>query len=287
MGDYPPFIKESLVAEDELDFWYLLSTINPDLCQQKTSESTPKIESLSGDFVETSTVQEEAKYESKIIKQLYKYSKNVFVLDEEIEIKADIKEYVEKAGFKIYSKQRFLRRAYESIGLNQSKILPELGKEKEDDKEKWSAHIMIINDMVYDHYFKELFCLMKKQIMESLGDKEESFDINILITTIKDFAGKVVGHNKEKINDCISQEKKDHFITAFLLWSIKKPKDFYALPNSSPNLGNGWLEGKALNLLNMDLDDSTLMSIHHIDIDKGKLSLVIESLETMMKEFRN
>mmetsp|Transcript_9552 Transcript_9552/g.9343 ORF Transcript_9552/g.9343 Transcript_9552/m.9343 type:complete len:147 (+) Transcript_9552:544-984(+) len=146
---------------------------------------------------------------------------------------------------------------------------------------------MIINDMVYDHYFKELFCLMKKQIMESLGDKEESFDINILITTIKDFAGKVVGHNKEKINDCISQEKKDHFITAFLLWSIKKPKDFYALPNSSPNLGNGWLEGKALNLLNMDLDDSTLMSIHHIDIDKGKLSLVIESLETMMKEFRN
>mmetsp|Transcript_14112 Transcript_14112/g.12461 ORF Transcript_14112/g.12461 Transcript_14112/m.12461 type:complete len:126 (+) Transcript_14112:687-1064(+) len=120
---------------------------------------------------------------------------------------------------------------------------------------------------------------MRDKVRNNLKAKDD-LNLNVLITTIKDFNGQVVGHSKEKMREGIPEKMKDHFIAAFLVWSTKRSKEYYVDHKSGSN--QGWLQGKPLDLINMDMDDQTLLNLNNVDIDKLKLADTLTALDLLI-----
>ena len=78
---------------------------------------------------------------------------------------------------------------------------------------------------------------------------------------LKDATWQSFGQQKEKLGDWATNAQKDRFIAALLLWLIDTK----------------YIESDVSQLINLDVDDETILEIHTWEIDSQMLELVTQA----------
>lgn len=81
----------------------------------------------------------------------------------------------------MYTTDKFLRRAYDHLGKSIPELVSEDAKSLSDaySDTQESSHQVIINDMIHDRYFRDLFEKMRVKIFHQLRNKSEDININV------------------------------------------------------------------------------------------------------------
>ena len=103
----------------------------------------------------------------------------------DLTVNKDIQDYIEEKQCKIYTLEQFLNRAFDLLQKPRiiickfHTVFSEFNFINRGRSESSTAHHIIINDILNDHYFRELFVKMKEKIIGHLKYKNEELNLNV------------------------------------------------------------------------------------------------------------
>jgi len=151
----------------------------------------------------------------------------------------DVEAHLLSFGCKFYTLSKFITRIQEKFKNDPNLIIEDLA-----------------SSVKTAEYYDQILQKLKGKF-----DKDE-ISLSILIGAIKDAAGQVIGHTKDRIPNEFSSKQKEYFISGFFTHLINK----------------GYIKGEGIDLLSKDINDKDFINLSQISIDKNLLAEVTSSM---------